>query len=152
MKCPFCNAEDLKVIDSRPSESNTIRRRRECSVCSERFTTYEKVEEIPIIVVKRDNTREAFNRDKIIRGIIRSCEKRPVSSSEIEEMAQRIERNLSNQMKKEIQSTVIGAMVMDELKELDEVSYVRFASVYKSFKDIDTFVSELKKMLSEKNK
>lgn len=152
MKCPYCNAEDLKVIDSRPSENNTIRRRRECVNCGERFTTYEKVDEIPIVVVKRDNTRESFNRDKIITGIIRSCEKRPVSSNDIEMIAQRIERNLSNQMKREIQSTEIGRMVMDELKDLDEVSYVRFASVYKSFKDIDTFVSELKKMLSEKNK
>lgn len=151
MKCPFCSAEESKVIDSRPNlENNSIRRRRECIECASRFTTYEKIEDVSLIVVKKDSNREEFNRNKIIRGIVRACEKRPVSAQQIDDIATRIEQKLANQMKKEISSVEIGELVMDELKNLDEIAYVRFASVYKSFRDIDTFVSELRKMLNEK--
>ncbi len=151
MKCPYCGFDDSRVIDSRPTEdNNSIRRRRECTQCNSRYTTYERIEEINLIVVKRDNTREAFNRDKIINGIIRACEKRPVTSRDIEELALKVETQLSNLLKKEVGSEEIGEMVMKELKELDEVAYVRFASVYKSFSDIDTFLDELGKMLVER--
>lgn len=151
MRCPYCGFDVSRVIDSRPTEdNNSIRRRRECTQCNSRYTTYERIEEINLIVVKRDNTREAFNRDKIINGIIRACEKRPVTSRDIEEMALRVETQLSNLLKKEVSSGEIGEMVMDELKDLDEVAYVRFASVYKSFSDIDTFLDELGKMLVER--
>lgn len=151
MKCPYCGFDVSRVIDSRPTEdNNSIRRRRECTQCNSRFTTYERIEDINLIVIKRDNTREAFNRDKIINGIIRACEKRPVTARDIEEVAIRVESQLSNLLKKEISSQEIGEMVMDELKELDEVAYVRFASVYKSFSDIDTFLEELGKMLVER--
>lgn len=151
MKCPFCSAEESKVIDSRPNlENNSIRRRRECIECASRFTTYEKIEDVNLIVVKKDSNREEFNRNKIIRGIVRACEKRPVSAQQVDDIATRIEQKLANQMKKEVSSVEIGELVMDELKNLDEIAYVRFASVYKSFRDIDTFVSELRKMLNEK--
>ena len=151
MKCPYCGFDDSRVIDSRPTEdNNSIRRRRECTQCNSRYTTYERIEEINLIVVKRDNTREAFNRDKIINGIIRACEIRPVTSRDIEELALKVETQLSNLLKKEVGSEEIGEMVMKELKELDEVAYVRFASVYKSFSDIDTFLDELGKMLVER--
>ena len=151
MRCPFCSAEELKVIDSRPNvDNNTIRRRRECIDCGSRFTTYERIEDVSLMVVKKDATREEFNRNKITRGIVRACEKRPVSAQQIEDVVTRIEQKLANQMKKEISSQEIGELVMDELKKLDEVAYVRFASVYKSFRDIDTFVIELRKMLHEK--
>ena len=151
MKCPFCGADELKVIDSRPNlDNNTIRRRRECIDCSSRFTTYERIEDVSLMVVKKDNTREEFNRNKITRGIVRACEKRPVSAQQIDDIVTRIEQKLANQMKKEISSQEIGEMVMTELKILDEVAYVRFASVYKSFRDIDTFVTEIRKMLHEK--
>ncbi len=151
MKCPFCGADELKVIDSRPNlDNNTIRRRRECIDCSSRFTTYERIEDVSLMVVKKDNTREEFNRNKITRGIVRACEKRPVSAQQIDDIVTRIEQKLANQMKKEISSQEIGEMVMTELKNLDEVAYVRFASVYKSFRDIDTFVTEIRKMLHEK--
>lgn len=151
MRCPFCGAEELKVIDSRPNlENNTIRRRRECMDCSSRFTTYERIEDVSLMVVKKDANREEFNRSKIMRGIVRACEKRPVSAQQIEDVVTRIEQKLSNQMKKEVSSQAIGELVMAELKQLDEVAYVRFASVYKSFRDIDTFVLELRKMLHEK--
>lgn len=151
MRCPFCGAEELKVIDSRPNvDNNTIRRRRECIDCGSRFTTYERIEDVSLMVVKKDATREEFNRNKITRGIVRACEKRPVSAQQIEDVVTRIEQKLANQMKKEISSQEIGELVMDELKKLDEVAYVRFASVYKSFRDIDTFVIELRKMLHEK--
>lgn len=151
MRCPFCGAEELKVIDSRPSiENNTIRRRRECIDCSSRFTTYERIEDVSLMVVKKDANREEFNRSKLIRGIVRACEKRPVSAQQIEDVVTRIEQKLANQMKKEVSSQEIGELVMEELKRLDEVAYVRFASVYKSFRDIDTFVLELRKMLNEK--
>lgn len=151
MKCPYCGFDVSRVIDSRPTEeNNSIRRRRECTQCNSRFTTYERIEEINLIVVKRDENREAFNRDKIINGIIRACEKRPVTSKDIEELALRVETQLSNLLKKEVSSEEIGEMVMQELKGLDEVAYVRFASVYKSFSDIDTFLDELGKMLVER--
>ncbi|HHT20698.1 MAG TPA: transcriptional repressor NrdR [Tissierellia bacterium] len=151
MRCPFCGAEELKVIDSRPNlENNTIRRRRECMDCSSRFTTYERIEDVSLMVVKKDANREEFNRSKIMRGIVRACEKRPVSAQQIEDVVTRIEQKLANQMKKEVSSQAIGELVMAELKQLDEVAYVRFASVYKSFRDIDTFVLELRKMLHEK--
>ena len=151
MKCPYCGHDESRVIDSRPTEeNNSIRRRRECTACTSRFTTYERIEDVNLIVVKRDNNREAFNRDKIINGIIRACEKRPVTAEEIEGVALRVETKLSNLLKKEIHSQQIGELVMDELKDLDEVAYVRFASVYKSFSDIDTFLDELGKMLSER--
>ena len=151
MKCPYCGFDVSRVIDSRPTEeNNSIRRRRECTQCNSRFTTYERIEEINLIVVKRDENREAFNRDKIINGIIRACEKRPVTSKDIEELALRVETQLSNLLKKEVCSEEIGEMVMEELKILDEVAYVRFASVYKSFSDIDTFLDELGKMLVER--
>lgn len=151
MKCPFCGAEELKVIDSRPnSENNTIRRRRECIDCGSRFTTYERIEDVQLMVVKKDSTREEFNRSKLTRGIVRACEKRPVSAQQIEDIVTRIEQKLANQLKKEVSSQAIGELVMQELKNLDEVAYVRFASVYKSFRDLDTFVIELRKMLHEK--
>jgi len=153
MKCPFCDFEEAKVVDSRPTdEGHAIRRRRECIKCKSRFTTYEKVEEIPLIVVKKDGNRESYNRNKIFNGVIKACEKRPVSMDAMEAMLDRIEKKLSNSLEKEIQSPIIGQMVMEELKALDEVAYVRFASVYRQFKDIHTFIDELTKMMNEKNR
>jgi transcriptional repressor NrdR len=153
MNCPFCGQFDSKVMDSRPTdEGQAIRRRRECNACQKRFTTYEKVEEIPLIVIKKSGNREPFNRNKILKGIIRACEKRPVPLKEIEIVANNIEKNLQNEMEKEVPTERIGTMVMDALKELDEVAYVRFASVYREFKDINTFMEELEKLLHEKNK
>lgn len=149
MKCPFCAYEDSKVVDTRPTEDNTIRRRRECLKCKGRFTTYEKIESSPIMVIKKDGTRQAFDRDKIINGMIKSCEKRPVSIEKIENASDRIEKNIQNSMKKEIYSKDVGEMVMEELKKLDEVSYVRFASVYREFKDLQTFVDELEKIINK---
>jgi len=152
MKCPFCDFEEAKVVDSRPTdEGHAIRRRRECIKCRNRFTTYEKVEEIPLVVVKKDGNRESYNRNKIFNGIIKACEKRPVSMEVMEVVIDRIEKTLHNSMEKEISSTVIGQMVMEELKALDEVAYVRFASVYRQFKDINTFIEELTKLVNEKN-
>jgi len=152
MKCPFCSADESKVVDSRPTdEGHVIRRRRECNNCKNRFTTYEKVEEIPLIVVKNDGNRESYNRNKIINGIIRACEKRPVSIEVIESVMDRIEKKLHNSMDKEIYSKTIGQYVMDELKDLDEVAYVRFASVYRQFKDLNTFIEELNRLIKEKN-
>ena len=151
MKCPFCGYEESKVVDSRPTEEGqVIRRRRECLDCTKRFTTYEKIEDIHLIIVKKDQTRESFNRNKVMNGIIRACEKRPVTMEQIEEVVDRIEHNLYNNLEKEVPSDQVGVLVMDELKHLDEVAYVRFASVYRSFKDIETFVDELTKMLNEK--
>lgn len=150
MKCPFCSHQESKVIDSRPTEDNTIRRRRECIKCKGRFTTYEKIESSPIMVIKKDATRQAFDRDKIINGMIKSCEKRPVSREDIENAVDRIEKKIQNTMKKEVSSREIGEMVMEELKNLDEVSYVRFASVYREFKDLQSFVDELEKILNKK--
>ena len=149
MKCPFCAYEDSKVVDTRPTEDNTIRRRRECLKCKGRFTTYEKIESSPIMVIKKDGTRQAFDRDKIINGMIKSCEKRPVSREKIENASDRIEKNIQNSMKKEVYSKDVGEMVMEELKKLEEVSYVRFASVYREFKDLQTFVDELEKIINK---
>ena len=149
MKCPFCDNPDTKVIDSRPTEEgHAIRRRRGCDRCSKRFTTYEKVEETILMVVKKDGKREAFDRNKLLRGITRACEKRPVSLASMEAMVDEIERKLNNMMEKEVASDYIGELVMDELKKVDEVSYVRFASVYRQFKDINTFMKELNKLLN----
>ena len=148
MKCPFCGEENTKVIDSRPAEDNsTIRRRRQCDECGKRFTTYEKVETIPLIVIKKDNNREPYDRSKIESGIIRSCHKRPVSVNQINEMVEAIEIAIFNLEEKEISSNVIGEIVMDKLKDYDDVAYVRFASVYREFKDVNTFMDELKKIL-----
>lgn len=151
MRCPFCSFEESKVVDSRSTDDNTtIRRRRECLSCSKRYTTYEKVEDIPILVVKRDSTRENFNREKIINGLIRACQKRPISRMQIEEMAEDIEKTISNKMITEVNSKHIGEMVMDRLKDIDEISYVRFASVYREFKDINTFLEEIKNLVHKK--
>ena len=150
MKCPYCEYDESKVIDSRPTdEGQTIRRRRECIKCTKRFTTYEKIEEIPIIVVKKDKNRQSYDRNKILNGIIKSCEKRPVSMSVIENLVDDIEKELSNSLKKEVSSQDIGEMVMERLKYIDEVSYVRFASVYRQFKDVNSFMEELNKILKE---
>ena len=148
MKCPFCDNPDTKVIDSRPTEEgHAIRRRRGCDRCSKRFTTYEKVEETILMVVKKDGKREAFDRNKLLRGITRACEKRPVSLAVMEGMVDEIERNLNNTMEKEVASDYIGELVMDELKKVDEVSYVRFASVYRQFTDVNTFMKEIEKLI-----
>ena len=152
MKCPFCGFEESKVIDSRPTEDNQrIRRRRECMSCQKRFTTFEVVELTPIMVVKKDGSIQAFNRDKILSGMIKSCEKRPVSTQALEKAADNIEYKLVNSLKTEVSSIEIGEMVMDELKKLDEVAYVRFASVYRQFSDINTFFEELSELLKKKN-
>ena len=150
MKCPFCNKENTRVIDSRPAEdNNAIRRRRICDVCSKRFTTYEKVETIPIIVIKKDNNREAYDRSKIEAAIIRSCHKRSVSVNQITKMIDEIETEIFNLEDKEIPSSVIGEIVMNKLKDYDSVAYVRFASVYREFKDVNTFMDEIKKLLDK---
>ncbi len=150
MKCPFCGYIESKVVDSRPTdEGQTIRRRRECIECAKRFTTYEKIEKVPIMIVKKDGNRQAYDRNKILNGMIRACEKRPVAISTIEESVDNIEKQIYNSMEKEITSTEIGEMVMDELKSIDEVSYVRFASVYRQFKDINSFMDELKSILND---
>lgn len=149
MKCPFCGEENTKVIDSRPAEeNNSIRRRRQCEVCGKRFTTYEKVETIPLIVIKKDDNREPYDRSKIERGIVRSCHKRPVSYDRIVSTVEEIEAEIFNKEEKEISSNEIGEIVMDKIKELDQVAYVRFASVYREFKDVNTFMDELKKFLN----
>ena len=148
MKCPFCFNDESKVVDSRSTDDNTtIRRRRECTKCNKRYTTYEKIEDIPILVVKRDLTRENFNKEKIINGLIIACQKRPVSRKQIEEIAEDIEKKISNKMLTEIESETIGEMVMEKLKEIDEISYVRFASVYRQFKDINTFLEEITRLM-----
>ncbi len=148
MKCPFCGEDNTRVIDSRPADDNcSIRRRRECDDCGKRFTTYEKVETIPLIIIKKDKTRETYDRAKIKSGVIKSCHKRPISIDDIENCVDRIETKIFNLEHKEIDSSVIGEIVMDELKSLDEVAYVRFASVYREFKDVNIFMDELKKLL-----
>lgn len=153
MKCPYCNHPDTRVIDSRPAEDGSaIRRRRSCDECGKRFTTYEKVETIPLIIIKKDNNREQYNRSKIERGIIRACYKRPVSAEAIQKAVERIEIKIFNLEAKEVSSTDVGEIVMDELKELDEVAYVRFASVYREFKDVSTFMDEIKKMMLDRSK
>ena len=149
MRCPFCGHDEDKVIDSRPSEEGSaIRRRRECLACGSRFTTYEKVENLPLLVVKKDGSREPFLRDKLISGIIKACEKRPVSTAQIEELVDSVEMGVQNSLKREVTSREIGEMVMERLKSLDEVAYVRFASVYRQFKDVNSFLAELNQMLS----
>lgn len=151
VKCPFCSFAESKVIDSRPTdEGEKIRRRRECMNCGKRFTTYEIIENVPIIVVKKDKSREEFDRDKLFRGILRSCEKRPVSIDTIDKMVSDIEISLQNSLDREVTSVHIGEMVMDKLKDIDEIAYVRFASVYRQFKDINTFMDELSKLLRDK--
>ena len=151
MKCPFCGNNDSKVIDSRPTEDNQrIRRRRECMSCQKRFTTFEIVELTPIMVIKKDGSIQAFNRDKILSGMIKSCEKRQVSTQDLEKATDNIEYKLVNSLKTEVSSIEIGAMVMEELKKLDEVAYVRFASVYRQFSDINTFFEELSELLKKK--
>lgn len=148
MKCPFCGDDNTRVIDSRPADDNeAIRRRRQCDECGKRFTTYEKVETIPLIVIKRDKVREAYDRSKIASGVLRSCHKRPVSAEQISECVDNIENKIFNLEVKEIESTRIGEIVMEEIRDLDQVAYVRFASVYREFKDVNTFMSELKKLL-----
>ena len=150
MKCPFCGYNESKVIDSRPAEEGaTIRRRRECLACSRRFTTYETIERMPLVVVKRDGSRQSFDKVKLINGMVRACEKRPVPLGKLEEIADDIEQELQSNLEREIKTVSIGEMVMKHLKELDEVAYVRFASVYRSFKDINTFMDELSKLLME---
>ena len=151
MKCPYCSHPEDKVIDSRPTdEGATIRRRRECLGCQKRYTTYEKVEYMPLMVIKKDKSRQPYNRDKLLNGILRACEKRPVSISEIDNLIDNVEAQIYNTLEREVTSTEIGEKVMEELRKLDEVAYVRFASVYRQFKDIDTFMDELQKIKTEK--
>ena len=148
MKCPFCSYEEQKVIDSRPvEESNSVRRRRECLQCQKRFTTYERIESVPVMVIKKDKTREEFDREKLLNGLLRACQKRPVSVQQLETIVDEIETQISNSLDREVTSQYIGELVMIRLKKIDEVSYVRFASVYRQFKDINTFMEELKKLL-----
>lgn len=149
MKCPFCSYDNTRVIDSRPAdENNSIRRRRVCDQCGKRFTTYEKVETIPLIVIKKDNNRETYDRSKIEAGVLRACHKRPISATQINQLVDSVETTVFNREEKEIPSDVIGELVMNKLKDLDTVAYVRFASVYREFKDINTFMDELKKVMS----
>ena len=148
MKCPFCNQDNTRVVDSRPADDNTaIRRRRMCDACGKRFTTYEKVETIPLIVIKKDQNREQFDRSKIEAGVLRACHKRPVSAEQIHRLGDDVETEVFNLEEREIPSSVIGEIVMDKLKDLEAVAYVRFASVYREFKDVNTFMDELKKIL-----
>ena len=148
MKCPFCGHENTRVIDSRPAdENNSIRRRRVCDECEKRFTTYEKVETIPLIIIKKDNNRETYDRSKIGAGVLRACHKRPISAAQITQLVDEVETEIFNREEKEVPSAVIGELVMDKLKNLEAVAYVRFASVYREFKDINTFMDELKKVL-----
>lgn len=150
MKCPFCSSENTRVIDSRPADDNSsIRRRRMCDDCGKRFTTYEKVETIPLIIIKKDNNREQYDRSKIEAGVLRACHKRPVSADQIDDLVDAVETEIFNREEKEIPSSVIGEIVMDKLKELEAVAYVRFASVYREFKDVNTFMNELKKILDK---
>lgn len=150
MKCPFCANPESKVIDSRPAdEGASIRRRRECLACHKRFTTYEMMESLPLMVVKKDGSRQSFDRNKVLSGLIRACEKRPVSFDTLENIVNEVEQSLQNELKQEISSAEIGELVMDKLKKVDQVAYVRFASVYRQFKDIDTFMAELNKLLED---
>ena len=153
MKCPYCNEADTKVIDSRPADDNSsIRRRRQCERCGKRFTTYEKLETMPFMVIKKDRTREPYNRSKVEAGIVRSCHKRPVSIQQINQMIDEIENQIFTMEDREVESSEIGELVMQKLKQLDEVAYVRFASVYREFKDVNTFMEELGKLLENKRK
>ena len=149
MKCPYCGYKESKVVDSRPADESSIRRRRECLSCSKRFTTYETVESMPMVVVKKDGSRQSFDRRKVLGGMIRACEKRPVALAELEKIASEIEQDLQNSMDREISTDAIGERVMESLRAVDQVAYVRFASVYRQFKDIDTFMAELNKLLAE---
>ena len=152
MRCPYCSYSESKVIDSRPAEEGTtIRRRRECLSCGKRFTTYEIMERLPLLVVKRDGSRQSFDRTKIITGMVKACEKRPVGADDIERVADEIEQELQSSLEREVSSAQIGEMIMERLKDLDQVAYVRFASVYRQFKDINTFLEELNKMLKEQS-
>lgn len=152
MRCPFCGHEDSKVIDSRPTDEGVaIRRRRECIKCAQRFTTYEKVESLPIVVIKKDKTREMFDREKLLAGLTRACEKRPVETNTLDRLVDKIETDLQNTLKREISTKEIGEKVMEGLKDIDEVAYVRFASVYRQFKDVSTFIAEVNKLLTDKN-
>lgn len=151
MKCPYCGFEESKVIDSRPTdEGERIRRRRECLKCGKRFTTYEVIETVPIVVIKKDKSREAFDRNKLLNGLLRACEKRPISLETLENIVDEIEAKLQNSLDREIPSSQIGIYVMDRLKEIDEVAYVRFASVYRQFKDINSFMDELSSLINNK--
>ena len=150
MKCPFCNAEDTKVIDSRPADDNTaIRRRRQCESCGQRFTTYEKVETIPMMVIKKDNSRVPYDRSKIEAGIVRSCHKRPISTQQINQIVDEIENEIFSNNEREVPTSQIGELVMQKLKAVDQVAYVRFASVYREFKDVSIFMDEIKKILDK---
>ncbi len=151
MKCPYCGCEESKVVDSRPTdEGERIRRRRECFNCSKRFTTYEVIETTPIMVIKRDNTREPYNRQKLTKGILRACEKRPISLDQIDQIVDKVETKIQNTLDREVPSELIGEYTMEVLKDVDEVAYVRFACVYRQFQDIHTFMDELKRLIEEK--
>ena len=151
MKCPFCGHSESKVVDSRPAEEgSSIRRRRECLACKKRFTTYEIIERMPLVVIKRDGSRQSFDRVKLINGMVRACEKRPVTLAQLEAIADDIEQELQSHLEREVSTQEIGEMVMSHIRDVDEVAYVRFASVYRSFKDINTFMEELTKLLSDK--
>ena len=153
MKCPYCGYQESKVVDSRHSEDGlSIRRRRECLSCSKRFTTYETVESLPMVVIKRDNSRQSFDRNKVLNGMLRACEKRPVAMAELEAAADEIEQIIQNSLDREVSTAQIGELVMERLKPLDEVAYVRFASVYRQFSDVNTFMEELKDMLDNRSK
>ena len=153
MKCPFCDNQDTKVVDSRPTdESQSIRRRRECEQCGRRFTTYEKIEEIPLIVVKKDGSRQIFDRSKVINGIIKACERRPVPMDDIDKIVSDIEKGLSNLMLKEMDSSIIGEYVMEHLRAIDDIAYMRFASVYLEFEELENFTQEIEKLLAERKR
>lgn len=150
MNCPYCGAEETKVTDSRPADNNSIRRRRECEKCGKRFTTYEKVETIPIMVIKKGSIREVYDRDKLAAGVYRACHKRPISVSDINKLIDDLEVKIYSKEEREINSKEIGELVMKGLRKLDDVAYVRFASVYKEFKDVDTFLKEIEKIAKKK--
>ena len=151
MKCPYCGYKESKVVDSRPAdEGNSIRRRRECLACEKRFTTYETMESLPMVVIKKDGSRQSFDRNKVLGSMLRACEKRTVSMADLERMTDEIEQNLQNNLEREISTGMVGEQVMDKLRDVDEVAYVRFASVYRQFKDIDSFMEELTKLLAER--
>ena len=153
MKCPYCNFEDTKVVDSRPVEEGlATRRRRECTKCKKRFTTFEKIENSLLVVVKKDGTRESFDKNKIISGVLKACQKTKVTYEDVQKIADNIERVLSNTMEKEIQAADIGGLIMDELKDIDQVAYVRFASVYRQFTDVNTFIHEIEELVGRKKK
>jgi len=153
MRCPFCGFFETKVLDTRSADDgNSIRRRRECIDCMKRFTTYEKIEDVPIVVVKKDGKRQVYDPNKVLNGLIKACEKRPVALHELENITEEIERELKNRLEREVSSSLIGELVMDKLKKLDEVAYVRFASVYREFKDISTFLKEIEGLLRNSNR